>query len=393
MINKDTIKEQNAEIMQKLGDALAENNVGAATEAMQEFQSTVAKTIEDEFTQYRNVTDMQVLQSRGLRTLTSEENEWYEKFIGAVKTGTKQAITDLDKAMPITILDRVLEDMKKSHPLLEAINIQNAAGAMRLVLNGTQMSAKLGSWKAIGSSITDQVAGQIKEIDVATLKYTAYFLIPKDFVKFNFGFAPMWVDQYIRIILAETIANGLEKTIIQGDGDSQWIGLAFDVSTNVGGVYSEKEAISMTDWDQYAGIIANNLLVDGNSDYREFDEVLMVVNPVDYVKKIRPAQNVISGAGIIDFVNHCFPTKVVVSAFVTAGTAKVGIAKNYFAAINGGTSGIVEYSDEAKFLDDVRTYTTRVYGNGRPIDNTSFVNLDISNLAPAYYTVKAVESF
>lgn len=393
MVNKDLIKEQNATIMKQLSDALAENDVEKATEAMQEFQNSVAKTIESEFMQYRDVTDMQVLQSRGLRTLTSEENDWYEKFIGAVKTGTKQAITDLGSAMPMTILDRVLEDMKKSHPLLEAINIQNAAGAMRMVLNGTQISAKLGSWKAIGSSITDQVAGQIKTIDVATLKYTAYFLIPKDFVRFNFTFAPMWVDQYIRIILSETIANGLEKTIIQGDGDSQWIGLAFDVSTNVGGVYSEKEAISMTDWDQYASIIANNLLVDGNGDYRTFDDVLMVVNPVDYVKKIRPAQNVITGAGIVDFVNHCFPTKIVASAFVTAGTAKVGVAKNYFAAINGGTSGIVEYSDEAAFLDDARTYTTRVYGNGRPIDNTSFVNIDISNLAPAYFTVKEIQSF
>ena len=393
MINKDVIKEQNAAVMKQLGDALAENDVEKAAEAMQSFQNSIAEAIEKEFVQYKDVSDMQVLQNRGLRALTSEENEWYEKFIGAVKTGTKQAITNLTDAMPITILDRVLEDMKKSHDLLAAIPIQNAAGAMRLVLNGTQMSAKLGSWKPIGSAISDQVAGQLKTIDVSTLKYTAYFLIPKDFVKFNFGFAPMWVDQYIRIILAETIANGLEKTIIQGDGDGQWIGLAFDVSANVDGVYSEKEAISMTDWDQYAGIIANNLLVDGNGDYRDFDEVLLVVNPVDYVKKIRPAQSVITGAGVIDLIGHSFPTRVVKSAFVTAGTAKLGIAKNYFAAINGGTSGIVEYSDEAAFLDDVRTYTTRVYGNGRPIDNTSFVNLDISNLAPAYYTVKAIENF
>lgn len=393
MFNKDFIKENTAAVMQKMSDALAANDVEAATEAMQEMQSTIAESIEKEFQKYGDSTDMQVLQSRGLRALTSEEQNWYEKFIGAVKAGTKQAITDLDKAMPVTIFDRVLEDMKKSHPLLDEINIQNAAGAMRLVLNGTQMSAKLGSWKPVGSSITDQVAGQIKSIDVATMKYTAYFLIPKDFVKFNFGFAPMWVDQYVRLVLAETIANGLEKTIIQGDGDDQWIGLAFDVSTNVGGVYSEKQAISMTDWDQYADIIANNLLVDGNSDYRDVTEVLLVVNPSDYVKKIRPAQQVITGAGVIDFINHSFPTKAVPSAFVTAGTAKLGIAKNYFAAINGGKSGIVEFSDEAKFLDDVRVYTTRVYGNGRPVDNTSFVNLDISNLNPAYYTVKAIENF
>lgn len=156
MFNKDLIKENTAEVMQKMSDALAANDVEAATEAMQEMQGTIAESIEKEFQKYGDSTDMQVLQSRGLRALTSEEQDWYEKFIGAVNTGTKQAITDLDKAMPVTIFDRVLEDMKKSHPLLDEINIQNAAGAMRLVLNGTQMSAKLGSWKPVGSAISDQ---------------------------------------------------------------------------------------------------------------------------------------------------------------------------------------------------------------------------------------------
>ena len=62
----------------------------------------------------------------------------------------------------------------------------------------------------------------------------------------------------------------------------------------------------------------------------------------------------------------------------------MGIAENYFAAINGGTSGIIEFDDSNQFLEDNRVYTTRVYGNGRPIDNTSFAYLDISGVeAPA----------
>ncbi len=66
------------------------------------------------------------------------------------------------------------------------------------------------------------------------------------------------------------------------------------------------------------------------------------------------------------------------------GKASVGIAENYFAAINGGKSGIIEYDDSNQFLEDNRVYTTRVYGNGRPIDNTSFAYLDISAVeAPA----------
>lgn len=388
MINKDLLRQEFSDALAK---ALEAGDADATAAAFETFSNNVLQAIEEEFNQYGNVTDMAVLQHRGLRVLTAEENAWYKKFIDAARIGTKQAITNIGDAMVPTIWDRVIEDMKKDHPLLSAIDIQNAAGAVRLVLNATQMSAKLGSWGAIGSAIVTEVTGQIKTIDVTDAKYTAYFLIPKDFVKFNFSFAPMWVDQYVRIILSECCANGLEKAMVTGTGKNEPIGLAFDISTSNNGVYSEKTAETLTDWDEYAGLIADNLLVDDNGDYRNISEVLMVVNPIDYIKTIRPSMNAITPAGIIDKVNHEFPTRVVTSAFVTEGYAKVGIAKNYFMAINGGVSGIIEFSDEAQFLDDVRVYTTRVYGKGQPVDNTSFINVDISDLGRYVWPVKVTE--
>lgn len=381
MFNKDLVKQQTQQSMQKISDALASNNVEAAAEALQEMQNGICESIEAEFNQYRDVTDMNVLQQRGLRTLTSEETAWYQKFISAVKSGAKQEIADIGKAIPVTIFDRVIEDMQANHPLLSAITFEDAAGAMRLVLNGIQISAQLGAWGALGSAISTEVKGKVKVIDVTAAKYTAYFLVPKDFIKFNFGFAPMWVDQYVRRILSECIANGLEKTIINGDGDGQFIGMAYDTSTAKEGKYTEKAAIALSSWDDYAGAIADNLVVDENGDYRNIDRVLLVVNPKDYIKKVRPAQNVVTTAGVVtNVLDILFPTDVVTSPFVAEGTAKLGIAKNYFAAINGGTSGIIEFSDENQFLEDNRVYTTRVYGNGRPVDNKSFVNLNISGL-------------
>ena len=90
------------------------------------------------------------------------------------------------------------------------------------------------------------------------------------------------------------------------------------------------------------------------------------------------------GTGVFDLINNSYPTRVVQSSMLTEGQAVVGIARNYFAAINGGTSGIIEFDDSAQFLDDNRVYTTRVYGYGQPIDNTSFAVLDISGVeAPA----------
>ena len=385
MKNNDLVNQESKKFMQRMVEALQNNDAEAAAKAMQEMQNGICGIIEQELEQYKGVGDMEVLQSRGLRKLTSEETDWYQKFIGAVKTGAKQEITNLTAAMPVTIIDRVIDDMKKNHPLLSAINIQDVAGAMKLVMNGVQMASKLGGWGKITGEISKELKGQIKIIDVTVAKYTAYFIIPKDFVKFNFTFAPMWVDQYIRIILSESIAFGLEKTIISGDGSDQFIGMIMNLSSNQEGVYSAKEPTKITNFDEdYAAVVAK-LAKDPEGDGRMVPEVLLVVNPQDYIKKIRRIQNtLIYGTGAIDLINNTYPTKVVQSSMMPEGKASAGIARNYFAAINGGTSGIIEFDDSNQFLEDNRIYTTRVYGNGRPIDNASFEYLDISEVeAPA----------
>lgn len=385
MKNNDLINQESKKFFQKMIGALQANDAKQAAEAMQEMQNGICQIIEQEFEQYKGIGDMEVLQSRGLRRLTSEETAWYQSFIGAVKTGAKQEITNLTAAMPVTIIDRVITDMKQRHELLDAIDITDAAGAQKLVMNGVQMASKLGGWGQITSAISTELQGQIKVIDVTVAKYTAYFIIPKDFVKFNFTFAPMWVDQYIRIILSESIAFGLEKTIITGDGSNQFIGMIMDIGSTSAGKYSAKTAKKITNFDEdYAGIVAT-LAKDGNGDDRTVPEVLLVVNPQDYIKKIRRIQNtLIYGTGAVDLINNTYPTKVVQSSIITEGKAAAGIAGNYFAAINGGNSGIIEFDDSNQFLEDNRVYTTRVYGNGQPIDNTSFEYLDISEVeAPA----------
>ena len=383
MLNNDVINQESKKFMQKMMDALQNDSADQAAEALQEMQNSICQMIEQEFEQYKGIGDMDVLQDRGLRKLTSEETEWYQKFIGAVRTGTKQEITDLTTAMPVTIVDRVIADMKKRHELLSAVNITDAAGAQRLVMNGVQMASKLGGWGTITGAISTELKGAIKTIDVTVSKYTAYFIIPKDFVKFNFPFAPMWVDQDIRIILSESIAFGLEKTFVSGDGKDQFIGMTMDTSTATDGKYSQKTAVAIRNFDEdYTNVIAT-LAKDSNGDDRDVPEVLMVVNPQDYIKKIRRIQHtLIYGTGAVDLINNTYPTKVVKSSMMPEGKAVAGIAENYFAAINGGTSGIIEYDDSNQFLEDNRVYTTRVYGNGRPIDNTSFVYLDISEIQP-----------
>lgn len=383
MKNNDLINQQSQKFAQKLSAALQDGDAKGAAEAMQEMQNAVAAIVEDEFERYRGTGDMEVLQSRGLRRLTSEEEAWYQKFISAAKSGAKQEITNLTDAMPATIMDRVILDMKKNHPLLSEITITDAAGAQKLIMNGVQIASKLGGWGTIGSEIKTEIKGAIKMADVTVAKYTAYFIIPKDFTRFNFTFAPMWVDQYVRIILSESVAFGLEKTMVSGDGYEQFIGMIMDISSTSEGRYSAKAPVKINNFDEdYAAVIAS-LAKDGNGDDRDVPEILLIVNPQDYIKKIRRIQNtIIYGTGIIDMINNTYPTKVVTTSMISEGKAVAGIASNYFAGINGSNSGIIEFDDSNQFLEDNRVYTTRVYGNGQPIDNTSFAYLDVSEVQP-----------
>jgi hypothetical protein len=77
-----------------------------------------------------------------------------------------------------------------------------------------------------------------------------------------------------------------------------------------------------------------------------------------------------------------FPTRVIQEVNVPSNKAIFGIGKNYKLCVGvGGTGGRIEYSDEAQFIEDNRVYKSKVFANGRAIDNTSFILGNIANLA------------
>ena len=67
------------------------------------------------------------------------------------------------------------------------------------------------------------------------------------------------------------------------------------------------------------------------------------------------------------------------------------LPNEYFMGMGGSKNGVIEYSDEYKFLEDQRVFKVKQYGAGRAFDNTSALYLDISGLKPAYITVKNIE--
>ena len=123
---------------------------------------------------------------------------------------------------------------------------------------------------------------------------------------------------------------------------------------------------------------------------KSFAEVALVCNLVDYLTKIMPATTVLTAGGTYARDLFPFPTRVYVDNILETGEAVLFIPGEYHLFMGGQKNGVIEVSEENKFLEDQTVFKIKQHGTGRAADNTSALLLDISGLDPAYITVKEV---
>lgn len=389
MKNLDVLQQQKAEIANKLREAMENNDEQAFAQAFEEYTDILQEAVMAEAKGLVQATDNNILAGRGVRVLTSEERQYYEKVIDAMKSNNpKQALSGFGDVLPKTVIDAVFEDITENHPLLDAINFQNAE-ALTEYLYSTMDGRFKAIWGKLCGTITKELSAQFHKLSFGQNKLSAFVPVCKAMLDLG----PEWLDRYVRTILYEALANGLEDGIINGRGVAEGavdpddyiyepIGMIKDLTNyNVATGYADKAAIPVSDFspESYGGLISQ-LAVGPNLLNRTVTEVLLVVNPVDYLTKVFPATTYKTPQGGYVKDIFPFPTKVVQSAYITQGKAVLGIAKRYLAVLGTGKDGRIEYSDEYKFLEDERYYLIKLYGTGRPLDNTSFLYLDISNI-------------
>lgn len=366
--------------------AVKDGNEENFTAAWTEFAQNIQEAVMEEARGFVQATDTNVLVGRGVRQLTSEENKYYDKVIQAMKSSNpKQALTDLDVVMPKTTIDSVFDDLTAEHPLLDAIDFQNTSGLIEFLVNTN--GKQLATWATLTAAIVTELTSGFKKINMGLHKLSAFLPVAKSMLDLG----PAWMDRYVRTILAEALYFGVEEGIINGTGKDMPIGMNRQVGTGVvvtDGVYPLKATVPVTKLDPVTyGTLLGTMSVDANGKSRVITEVIMVVNPTDYLTKVMPATTVRKTDGTYSNNVFPFPTKVVQSAQVPTGKAIFGIAKKYFMGIGTAKSGKIEYSDEYKFLEDERVYLVKLYGHGEPLDNNAFIYADISGLTPTIQTV------
>ena len=331
MKSKDLLKQQ---LLTNLSQAMKKEDENAIAQAFTDFAETVQASILEDVRAYQDTADKDILVKRGVHQLTQKETEFYQNLSNAMKqSDVRQAFAGIESALPQTVVDRVLEDIKSEHELLAAIDFQNTTALTKIVVN--KKGVQLATWGKLGTAISKELEGAIGLVDLTLCKLSAFMPIAKDMLSVG----PQWIDAYVRATLSEAIALALETAIIAGTGKDEPGGMNRqdgDDVTITGGVYPEKVKVALTEiTPKTYGALLATLAKDPSKENkgRAVNEVIFIVNPVDYFNKVMPATTIQGTDGTYKTNLFPFPTKVIQSAALTEGSAIIGLAKKYFAGI------------------------------------------------------------
>lgn len=391
------LNNRSKQTVQALAQAFASDDAARVEEALDDYRSAIMEDVTAQYQDAIDSHDSAILAQRGFRQLTSQETAYYKGVIEALTApNPRQAFADFtsmpDKMMPTTIFDQILKDIQEQHPLLAAVNVVSVGYVTEWLRN--KHTRQLAVWGNPGDAITKEITSAFEVVDVKQGKLSAYVAVSKDMLSLG----PTWLDGYIRTVLGEALACGLETGIVDGKGvKGEPVGLDRDihsgVSINDTTGYPKKVAIPVTDFTPatYGGIVAK-LAKDENGHNKTIDfrgdssGLALICSNTDYLTKVMPATTVQAADGTYRRDLFPLPTAVYPSVAVSDGKAVLALLGEYD-VFAGGNRGI-EYSDDAKFLEDQRLLKQVMYAFGKAYDNTSAVLLDISGLEPAYLNVK-----
>lgn len=362
--NENTIED----LIKQLNDAPAEQKSKKIIETMQKIaEEQYADVTEQYLKDYNNYTAEKSSDEKfGLRSLTEEEMQWIDVNIKQEDTSSLKGKDVV--YLPQTTVDYIFEDLKQSHPLFDYID-WTPAGVQKWFISE---KTGIATWGKLTRSIIDQIEAEVKIIDLDVNSLSAFMFVPKAII--NLGYK--WIDKFVRTVLLEVNDEGIEAGIISANGKESPIGLLKDLKgAVVDGIYPDKEAVEITDFgpDSFGTKVLPTLNRNGE---REVNKIIIIANQNEIDTKIYKATHIKGFAGYIkadqykDFV-------FVTSKEVPANKAIAYLPKKY---VMGISKMGIDYSDQYKFLEQLRTYSVLTYGNGRLKSNDDAVVLDITNL-------------
>lgn len=348
-------------------------NTEEAQEQLFQYFELAQKQATDQVNALIDMRDDNIIQARGGRTLTTEEREHYQKVIDVLQEGDPRELTGLGVTIPTTIIDTVFDNLKQEYPILDYVDMMFTKENVRVVYN--KVGKQVATWGDLCATITEEITPSLGAIESGKYAVSAFIYLCKDMLKLG----PEWLDNYVRVLLTDALAAGLENGIINGNGQNQPIGMLYDLEAyKADGTLQKKTAVPLASFSiEDLGAVLDVLKEDVAGRRRNIGVPFFAYSVADETQVLR-ARKVLGPMGYVDVVPYTIDFVPVSS--LASGEAVVGIRNQYLLTVAGNPDGELEYSDEYKFLEKNRTYAINLLANGIPKDDNAFVPVDISGL-------------
>lgn len=299
-----------------------------------------------------------------LHNLSDKEKQFYEGL-----KDVKQAITakQID-IIPDEIIDRTLDDVKKSSKILSLVNF--APANVKKWLIGSHSGTAV--WGDLTDTIKGEMSASFETLDLEVKKLTVYLVIPKAIQDLALPF----VDKYFTAILTEAMQDGLVAGYLNGNGKTGPVGIMNKIeSFKTDGTAAAKTVLDTVTKFSPKGLAAvrKTLSKEGK---REIGTLYLLCNPNDEAEYVDPAlygESLTGGYRNTSFMN----LEKIADANVPAGKGIFTMAGVY----TMGTSGVKMLNyDQAKAMDDADVVVGKCYANGRAVDDDCAVVFDVTKL-------------
>lgn len=211
---------KNGNPAQAMANAIEAADTEAMEAAWNETMERIAQSVREDFEASQAGADRRVLESRGVRQLTAAENKFYEALSGALRSeaSPRQAFIELigegkdDDLMPTTIIEAVFNELEDEHKLLQLIDYTYTGYATKWLKN--DHTSQRAVWGKVTDAITKEITSDIEVLAIDQNKLSAFCVIPLDILDMGYAF----MDTYVRRVLKEALACGLEHGIVSGNG-------------------------------------------------------------------------------------------------------------------------------------------------------------------------------
>ena len=357
-------KELKEQVLQLLNDA--EDKSEAIYQAADMIATAKHKKLIDELTEQnaKAAVDVEYRKRLGLRSLSTEEKQFYEKF-----KDIKQAITAKQvDIIPEEIIDRTLDDIKKKSDILKLVRFAPANVKRWLVAEHSGAA----QWGPLTEEITSELSASFSSLNIEVGKLHVALVIPKAIQDLALPF----VDRYFTAILAEAMQDGLVRGFLDGDGKEAPIGIMRMIgTTNDDGTNKAKTVVTNIKKCSPKGLAGVRKTLTKNG-LRAIGTLYLLCNPKDEAEYVDPAlygESLAGGYRNTSFMN----IEKIVDANVPEGKAIFTIADMY---VMGASSIDMKTYDQTKAMEDADVIIGKCYANGRAIDNDTAVVFDVTKL-------------